>query len=95
MTQLGDWCDMAKDLWSKKVLDEENIHVQIDRAIFYLGKLSTDVYYGSILTDLDYDEVVQAVEKLYTLLRIDLLAQDTQRRHDAHMEEVRKVNEKT
>lgn len=70
-----------KETWDYRKVDQAELQKQVKRARHYLNQVELNVQRGSILVDLDYGEVFDAVEQIYQIADIGKLAADNAERH--------------
>jgi hypothetical protein len=83
---------MTRDSWQPRKLDREAVSRQLDKVRWQVQDVERNFSKDSTNLDLSYDELLQGIEALYTLMRLDLLAQDNQRRKKAHFRKVERAN---
>jgi hypothetical protein len=76
------------DRWQPRKLDRERVASQLASIRYNTGALETSFSRDSTNLDIDYNNLFSDVEELYMLMRLDLLAQDNQRRKKAHFRKV-------
>jgi hypothetical protein len=70
----------VKGKWDNTKLDLEGVDVQLKLIRHYSNAIAKGLEVRSINVDVDYGELFDAVERLYGMMRLDLLAQDNKMR---------------
>jgi len=83
---------VSRDRWNHRDIDSKALEKQVRMAVHYASRLQTNAKRGSILTDLDYGELHNAVESIYNIAKIGDLAQDNLRRKRAEEKAREHVN---
>ncbi len=66
--------------WNHKDIDSKELERQVRLVVHYAYSIQTNAKRGSILTDLDYGELHNAVESIYNIAKIGDLAQQNRDR---------------
>ncbi len=81
--------NIGKEKWDYKAVDKDALKKQVKRARHYLSQIEVNAQRGSILVDLDYGEVFDAVENIYNIVGIGELAADNAKRKEVEDKELR------
>lgn len=79
-----------KETWDYRKVDQAELQKQVKRARHYLNQVELNVQRGSILVDLDYGEVFDAVEQIYQIADIGKLAADNAERYRKEQAELKR-----